>query len=54
MEPTLADAAATFRMTSDIAAGLTEGQPTRKLVVNSVGAILRHEKLRRLEKASWK
>lgn len=53
MEPTFADAAATFRITSDIAAGLMEGQPTKKLVVNSVGAILRHEKLCRLEKASW-
>lgn len=53
MESTLADAAATFRVTSDIASSLAvDGQPTGKLVVNSVGDILRHEKLRRLEKVS--
>lgn len=52
-EPTLVDAAATFRVTSDIASSLTaDEQPTRKVGVNSIGEILRHEKLRRLEKAS--
>jgi len=51
MEPTLADAAATFRVTSDLACSLaTDSQPAETQVVNSVGDFLRHEKLRRLEK----
>ncbi|CAM9577679.1 unnamed protein product [Pylaiella littoralis] len=50
-ESTLVDAAATFRMTSDVAASLAvDGQPTGKPGVNPIGEILRHGKLRRLEK----
>lgn len=53
LEPALADAAATFRVTSDLACSLaTDSQQAGKHVVNSVGDILRHEKLRRLEKVS--
>lgn len=52
-EPTLADATAMFRVTSDMASSLAmDGQSTEKLVVNSVGNILRHETLRRLKKVS--
>ncbi len=51
MEPTLADAAATFRVTTDLACSLaTDSHPAKARMVNSVGDILRHEKLRRLEK----
>eukprot|EP00903_Cladosiphon_okamuranus_P021531 g19794.t1 len=50
-EPPVADAAARFRVTSDMASSLAvDSQSRGKLVVNSVGDILRHEKLRRLKK----
>lgn len=42
-----------FRVTRDMASTLAmDSQPTGGLVVNSVGDILRHEKLRRLKKVS--
>lgn len=51
--PTPANATAMFRVTSDMASSLAmDGPATQKLVVNSVGDILRHEKLRRLKKVS--
>lgn len=50
-EPTVADSTARFRVTSDMASSLAvDTQPTGGVVVNSVGDILRHEKLRRLKK----
>lgn len=52
-KPRLADAAARFRVTRDMASTLSmDNHPTGRLVVNSVGDILRHEKLRRLKKVS--
>eukprot|EP00752_Nemacystus_decipiens_P005566 g5036.t2 len=49
-KPALADAAARFRVTRDMASTLSMENLPGKLVVNSVGDILRHEKLRRLKK----
>lgn len=52
-EPTVANAAEMFRVTREMASTLAiHSQPAGKLMVNSVGDILRHEKLRRLKKAS--